>query len=914
MLIKNIFKVLFIILSPVTSGTNYYVSPSGNNANPGTLYRPFKTIAYAESKLAEGIGGNTIYVRAGTYNERVMFHLSSGEPGNPNIVMAFNNEKVIIDGTGIDISAGSALVFSWSDYVHFIGIEVRNANMTGSFAGGTGIWVNGIGCLVSNCIVHDCWAGGIRCTGNNGTIEDCHVFNVAMSNSDMIRTGDESWSAGINIRVCEYVRVSRNLLHDVYGEGLSCTDAGNVTIEDNIIYDIYAPHIYVMNSINVLVQKNLVYHTRSMGDGSQVGIGYWNEALDPKWPYRNRNNTFINNIVYGCARNLCSMCELIDVIFANNIFCNSDISLSGSLKYNVQINLYPSLDVNSIFKNNIVIQEADGFIPIFVKDGSENVGLEFSNNLFNQDYTVYAQGSGDIMGDPNFLKIGEIEPGKLSSDYFKLLSSSPAINKGAIISEVNDDIFGNSRDTKPDIGAHEFYEIDPSIKITGITISGEGGATNISSEKGTLQLIATVLPSNASDKTVKWSITNGTGQAIINSSGLVTAIADGTVTASATANDGSGVYGELIITITNQTIEVTKITLSGDKGATSITTGLNLQLNAEIFPSDATNKTVTWSITNGTGQAIINSTGLVTAISSGTVTAKATANDGSGTFGTLLLTIASQIIYVTSIAVSGHGGASTITIDKGTLQLDALILPSNATDKSVSWSIAEETGQATISPSGLVTAVSNGTVTAKAIANDGSGVSGTLEILIDVDYSNEPPVIEITSPVNNDFYEAPANIEISVNAHDPDGEISRIEYYLGSTKISEKTNDSESILYLLSDTGTYEITAKATDNLNAVAFSDPVTIYVNKNSDPTELINLFPNPNNGSFTIDLLNTLPGERNSVSVINPSGQVLYRSFISNEEYQKHFDLNDLKSGQYILIITGNKIVYTKKFVKY
>ncbi len=58
------------------------------------------------------------------------------------------------------------------------------------------------------------------------------------------------------------------------------------------------------------------------------------------------------------------------------------------------------------------------------------------------------------------------------------------------------------------------------------------------------------------------------------------------------------------------------------------------------MPSNATNKTVTWSITNGTGLATINSsTGLVTASDNGTVTARATANDGSGIYGTLIITI-----------------------------------------------------------------------------------------------------------------------------------------------------------------------------------------------------------------------------------------------------------------------------------
>ena len=64
-----------------------------------------------------------------------------------------------------------------------------------------------------------------------------------------------------------------------------------------------------------------------------------------------------------------------------------------------------------------------------------------------------------------------------------------------------------------------------------------------------------------------------------------------------------------------------------------------MQLKAEIFPVDATDQTVTWSVINGTGQATISETGLVTGISEGEVTAVATANDGSGIYGELAITI-----------------------------------------------------------------------------------------------------------------------------------------------------------------------------------------------------------------------------------------------------------------------------------
>jgi uncharacterized protein YjdB len=236
------------------------------------------------------------------------------------------------------------------------------------------------------------------------------------------------------------------------------------------------------------------------------------------------------------------------------------------------------------------------------------------------------------------------------------------------------------------------------MPVTGITVTGAGGSTTIIVNDGTLQLSASVFPVNATDKSVNWSIVNNTGQAIINSTGLVTAVENGTITAIATANGGSVVFGILIITISNQIIPVTDITVTGEGGSTTITaTRGTLQLNAAILPIKATNKYVTWSVVNGTGQATISTTGLLTVDENGTVTARATASDGSGVFGTLIITIINQPVHVTGISVTGAGGANTITFNKVTLQLSATVSPVNATVNTVTWSINNGTGEATIS-------------------------------------------------------------------------------------------------------------------------------------------------------------------------------------------------------------------------
>jgi hypothetical protein len=90
---------------------------------------------------------------------------------------------------------------------------------------------------------------------------------------------------------------------------------------------------------------------------------------------------------------------------------------------------------------------------------------------------------------------------------------------------------------------------------------------------------------------------------------------------------------------------VTNVTVTSAGGVTTIySSGGTLQLNAVVSPGDATNKAVTWSIANGTGQAMVNSSGLITAVGNGTITVKATAMDGSGASDTMEINISGQLI------------------------------------------------------------------------------------------------------------------------------------------------------------------------------------------------------------------------------------------------------------------------------
>ena len=183
-----------------------------------------------------------------------------------------------------------------------------------------------------------------------------------------------------------------------------------------------------------------------------------------------------------------------------------------------------------------------------------------------------------------------------------------------------------------------------NVLVNGINVTGTGGVSVIETESGTLQMIAEVLPENATNKVVVWSVTEVTGGATISEDGLLTAVKNGTVTVNATSTDGSNITGSTEITISNQAvILVTSITVTSESGANTITNkGGTLQMIATALPENATEKAVTWSVTNGTGDASITADGLLAAIADGTVTARATSTDGSNISGSMLITISNQ--------------------------------------------------------------------------------------------------------------------------------------------------------------------------------------------------------------------------------------------------------------------------------
>ena len=242
-----------------------------------------------------------------------------------------------------------------------------------------------------------------------------------------------------------------------------------------------------------------------------------------------------------------------------------------------------------------------------------------------------------------------------------------------------------------------------NVPCTSITVTGAGNASAITTSGGSLQMSAAVLPANATNKAVIWTV-SPTGIATINSStGLLTAVSNGQVTVTATAADGSGVKGEKVISISGQPIKVTGVTINSG-GAATIAPGGTLQLSVTVQPSNATVKDVVWTVSAASIYTHVDQTGFLTVgpdeTDGASVRVTATASDGSGVKGEFAITVK---VPVTGILVTSAGNVTSVS-PGSQIQMSARALPMSAPPYiDVVWSVSAASAFTHIDLDGMLT-------------------------------------------------------------------------------------------------------------------------------------------------------------------------------------------------------------------
>lgn len=119
-------------------------------------------------------------------------------------------------------------------------------------------------------------------------------------------------------------------------------------------------------------------------------------------------------------------------------------------------------------------------------------------------------------------------------------------------------------------------------------------------------------------------------------------------------------------------------------------------------------------------------------------------------------------------------------------------------------------------------------VTARATDNSGATTtSSAVSIMVNNAPLNQAPAVSISSPSNNATFTAPASITINATASDADGTLSNVQFYNGSTLLGSDATSPYSFTWSNIASGTYSITARATDNSGAVSTSSAITVTVN---------------------------------------------------------------------------------------
>ena len=232
------------------------------------------------------------------------------------------------------------------------------------------------------------------------------------------------------------------------------------------------------------------------------------------------------------------------------------------------------------------------------------------------------------------------------------------------------------------------------VAVTSVTLN----QTELAMEPGQeVTLIATVLPEDATDKTLTWSSSDPSVALVAD--GKVTALKEGAAIISAKAGEKTAVC---TVVVKTQMVPVTDVTLN--KTTLTLEKGGSERLTATVSPADATDKTVSWSSSDSKVAAVSND-GTVTAISGGSSTITARAGDKTASCSVTVT------VPVTSISLD----RATVTLEENqSTVLSATVLPDDATDKTVTWS-SSDASVASVTD-GKVTALKEGaaTITAKA--------------------------------------------------------------------------------------------------------------------------------------------------------------------------------------------------------
>ncbi|NLA47843.1 MAG: T9SS type A sorting domain-containing protein [Bacteroidales bacterium] len=889
--IKSIIGILSF--SFTLNANVFYVAPTGgSDFNPGTINKPWATWQKAFNTAQ---AGDTVYFRGGIWYPTEVLKINpksgignNGSPGNPVCYFAYPGETPVLDfknayapppnphGPGNRYLTGIDLVDA--HWIYFKGLTVRNVyqrdenvnaraiigtpvsnmtfeNVTVHNIGGAGFYMNGVVGVQGHNYGWDSGLGYVP----YDTVRYINCDAYQCCDSLPANVGNDPGNMGDGFKHMNYA------IGYVSYEGCRawhCSDDGFDNAMKNVINCWSFDHAYpgynfegngfkpgVAGNETVVFKNNLIAFCS--GHGIQpVVYGTFTGG------YRLYNNTIYRSAVGISVTNYSY--KAIDIIFRNNIIYDMTKRDAGGRPYIHDYN-YPHIE-----SNNTWIYAASGSLP----DWTYHPTMTVTNNDFvtvSKDVAM-AQLTAPRKPDGSLPDVTFLKP-KAGSQLIDAGTQIPAEDNSGVIL----DYYGSA----PDIGYAEYNSgsvppTEPKFQTAVIE--------NITPSR--LEMTYSLPLANITPATSAFSVRVNSIARAVNS-----VTVSGTKVTLALASPVS--FGD-VVTLTYSKPPINPLQTSSGGQAASLT-AQNITNNVaapipEYLSSVIENTTparldITYSlalanIIPATSAFTVRINNAPRAISSVSV---------SGT--KVFLTLTSPVVY---------DDAVTVAYNK---------LPGNPLQTTAG-------GQVT-------------TMTAQNVLNNCRMPA------------NQPPVANISSPAKSNTFTAPATINIEATANDPDGTIIKIEFYNGEVKLGEVLNKPYSFTWKDVAEGTYFISVAATDNKNTRAVSDPVLVIVNAEAIDTlgtisqtseiefsmldtkipgfEIINLYPNPSDGHFSVDMSGIAEDDRR-FTIYNLSGQAVVNEKKSSHETSIDFNHPELPAGIYILTVSlRNKTTDSRTIIK-
>ena len=244
------------------------------------------------------------------------------------------------------------------------------------------------------------------------------------------------------------------------------------------------------------------------------------------------------------------------------------------------------------------------------------------------------------------------------------------------------------------------------VPLTGIAFRF-ASTTIVVNQDYYLVSILRFTPENATNRNIKeWKVTEGSENLAVDAAGVITGVKKGTAKVVAISEEGSH---EATCTVTvieaSEFVPLTGISLTETSLKLKVGTSANLRSLVKYTPDNATNKNVTWVVTEGGDKLTVDANGTVTATQTAGPAKVTVTSDYNGYTATCEITVTTEDVPVESITVLPSVADLTVG---ATQQLSVRVNPLTATNKDATWAVSEGADVVSVSVTGLVTTLKEG--------------------------------------------------------------------------------------------------------------------------------------------------------------------------------------------------------------